>query len=321
MVATVSVVIPAYNYAHFLPAAVDSALAQTLPPLEILIIDDGSTDNTASLVAARYSSNPLVRYIHQPNAGLSAARNTGIREARSEFVAFLDADDMWKPDFLAEMMARFARLPAEFAIVASSSQPVSASGEPLPRKQLLAKGDREFTATDILFKTRFAPSATVVRSKVFKELGGFDTALRSSEDRDMWIRIASRHRVVRSKEQLVTVRRHGTGMSTHADRMKQNTGRTFEKARRNPDLANLPPSFWRKVTAFFRYETAWMYFEEGRRGAALRDLLVSLIYWPWFGNPRSFLEPRFFRLRTLKHFIFASKPRRNQPTGKTVQQP
>lgn len=317
--AAVSVVIPAYNYSRFVPQAIESALRQTLPALEVLVIDDGSTDDTAKVVADRFGAEPRVRYIHQANAGLSSARNTGIRHARGEFVGFLDADDLWKPEFLAEVMARFTRLPPEFAIIAARSELVTLDGALLPRKPFNRLDDREFTVADILFKSRFAPSATVVRKSVFAELGDFDTTLRSSEDRDMWVRIATRHRVLRCAAQLVIVRRHSTSMSTHADRMKLNTGRTLEKARHNPELARLPATFWRQALAFFRYETAWMYFEEGRRGAALRDLLASVGYWPWFADPRSFQEPSLFRLRALKHFLSAPNPGRQ--AARAAQQP
>lgn len=307
---TVSVVIPAYNYIRYLPEAIDSALQQTLPPLEVLVIDDGSTDDTAQVVAARYGQNPRVRYLHQPNAGLSAARNTGIRHARGEFIAFLDADDLWKPDFLKEVAACFSRLPEDFAFVATRSTLVDGSGALLPRKQILEDTDREITCAEILLKTRFSPSAVVVRRRIFAECGDFDTTLRSSEDRDMWIRITARHRALFSGRQLILFRRHGTGMSAHTDRMKQNIRRTFAKARQNPDITGLSPLFWLKVFSFFRFQTAWMYFEEGRRARALGDLLLSSLLWPCFGHTRRLNEPVCFRLRSLKHFLTAPSPRR-----------
>lgn len=307
---TVSVVIPAYNYARFLAQAVDSALAQTYPPLEILIVDDGSTDDTAKLVAGRYRDSTRVRYIHQNNAGLSAARNTGVQNARGELVAFLDADDYWMPDFLKEIVARFASLPREYVLVASRAQWVDENGVPVRRSHFRTFSDRELTAADLLMKTRFSPSTAVVRRHIFAELGGFDTKLRSSEDRDMWIRIAACHRVYYCGQRLINVRRHSTSMSTHTDRMKVNTGRTFEKARSNPHLARLPRALWRRVYAFSRFETAWMYFEEGRRWAAVRDLIASVLYWPWLSRPDDLNEPVFFRLRSFKHFLLAATPHR-----------
>src|SRR5438067_6268305 len=115
----VSVVIPAFNYARYLPLAIDSALNQTHANLEVIVVDDGSTDDTREVVGAYRDER--VRYVHQENAGLSAARNTGIRNARFAFVGFLDADDEWLPDMLAAAMERFANLPERFAIIACGS--------------------------------------------------------------------------------------------------------------------------------------------------------------------------------------------------------
>ncbi len=102
---TVSVVIPSYNRAGWLPAAVGSVLAQTHPATEILIVDDGSTDNSAEVCAAFPAP---VRYIRQQNAGVSAARNRGMREATGEFIALLDSDDLWLPEKLAVQLALHA---------------------------------------------------------------------------------------------------------------------------------------------------------------------------------------------------------------------
>src|SRR5690242_10687505 len=93
----VSVIIPAYNYARFLPQAIESALQQDYPEFEVLVVDDGSTDNTAEIAAVYSRADKRVRYLHQKNAGLPAARNTGIQHARFDFIGFLDADDAWLP--------------------------------------------------------------------------------------------------------------------------------------------------------------------------------------------------------------------------------
>ncbi|MCB1713751.1 MAG: glycosyltransferase family 2 protein, partial [Candidatus Competibacteraceae bacterium] len=95
---TISVIIPAHNRAHTLPRALDSVLAQTRPADEVILVDDGSTDDTAALLQAHY---PTVRYLHQPNQGVSAARNSGIRLARGDWIALLDSDDAWLPHKLA----------------------------------------------------------------------------------------------------------------------------------------------------------------------------------------------------------------------------
>src|SRR4051812_45065439 len=112
----VSIVIPAYNYARYLPSAVESLLAQSYPALEVVIVDDGSTDETPR-VCPQFPA-PGVRYVRQANTGRSAARNTGIREAGHTFIGLLDADDRWEPEFLARVMAQFAALPPEYGAVA-----------------------------------------------------------------------------------------------------------------------------------------------------------------------------------------------------------
>src|SRR5436190_9018266 len=101
---TVSVVIPTYNYARYLGAAIDSALQQTHAPLEVIVVDDGSTDDTPRLLDG-YGDR--IRVIRQKNSGVAAARNAGVREARGELIAFLDSDDLWKPRKLELQIARF----------------------------------------------------------------------------------------------------------------------------------------------------------------------------------------------------------------------
>ena len=99
----VSILIPSYNNAHYLPQAIDSALNQTFQDFEIIIIDDGSTDNTREIVERYLKRAPdKIRYIYQDNQGLARARNTGLRHARGEYVALLDADDVWLPARLEE---------------------------------------------------------------------------------------------------------------------------------------------------------------------------------------------------------------------------
>ena len=106
---TFSVIIPLYNKEAEVAATLRSALEQSLRPLEVIVVDDGSTDRSAEVVVSFRS--PLIRLIRQPNAGVSAARNRAIAEARGEYVALLDADDRWRPGFLAEIAAMIERWP------------------------------------------------------------------------------------------------------------------------------------------------------------------------------------------------------------------
>ena len=303
----VSVVIPAHNYAHYLPSAIDSVLAQTHAALEVIVVDDGSTDPTAETVS-RYT-DPRVRYVWQSNAGLSAARNTGIREARFPFVAFLDADDLWQPALLAEVMRSFAALPPSYAAVATSSARIDADGQPIEGRKFTFEQSGEFTARDFCIRNRPLSSSIVIRRAVFAECGDFDTTLRSSEDRDMWIRLTARgHRFHFLGEPLACIRRHGANMSRNAPRMKQNTRRVLNKAWRAGAVSRLHAAFWLRVLAVHYFQVAWTHFDDGMRLRALRYLLTSWLLWPVFLQPRSVYEPHLFRLRALAHFLLRWQP-------------
>jgi len=302
----VSVVIPAYNYARFVSAAIESVLAQSYPAVEVIVVDDGSTDNTREVVAAYL---PRVRYLHQANAGLPAARNAGIRAASHPFVAFLDADDKWMPDMLAKNMAAFGGLSDDFALVACRDICVGAPGSPLNNKMIALPDSREITVRDLLLMTRFSPSAVVAKREVFEQCGYFDPALRSSEDRDMWIRIAARRRLMLIGDILVQVLKHGDNMSKNCDRMRQSMATILQKAWVASAVPQSERMFWRKVQAFTSYQGALL-LNAPRRREALREMLRSVWLWPFFTNPRELNEPWFFRLRsTLRFFLPAASIR------------
>ncbi len=297
----VSVIIPAYNYAAYLPKAINSVLQQTFTRYEILVVDDGSTDNTAEVVA---KFGDRVRYIHQKNAGLPSARNTGIRQARGEFVGLLDADDEWTPEFLQEAMVTFSRLTPDFAVVAARAICVDAQGNNLNLKRLDPEVDLELNCRELIFRTRYYPSGVVTRRAAIEASGYFDPTLRSSEDRDMWIRVGANYRVFLQGKRLVLIRKHGSNMSKHATRMQENIGKVLEKARQSGVVPKSDVLFWLRVRSFYCYQTAWMFFEEGRRWTAIGDLLKSILCWPCFLEPKWLNEPALFRLRSLVRFCF-----------------
>src|SRR5436190_15605234 len=107
----VSIIVPTYNRAYCIEKTLDSALAQTHGDLEIVVVDDGSTDDTEALMARRYGAEPRVRYIRQANTGVTGARNHGLREARGDYIAFLDSDDLWLPWKLEAQLACLAAVP------------------------------------------------------------------------------------------------------------------------------------------------------------------------------------------------------------------
>src|SRR6476661_6221086 len=136
----VSVVITTYNYERFIAAAIESVLGQTVRPDEIVVVDDGSTDGTAAVVA-RYAAQG-VRYIRQANAGAGAARNRGIRETRGDLLAFLDADDRWRPDKLARQLAHLRRYPAAGLVTGGEWQVFGAGRPPVRVRRPPARAAR-----------------------------------------------------------------------------------------------------------------------------------------------------------------------------------
>jgi glycosyltransferase involved in cell wall biosynthesis len=172
---SISVVIPAYNAAGFVGNAIESVLAQSLQPIEILVVDDGSADDTADVVA-RYPSP--VRVIRQANGGPAAARNHGVREATGDWIALLDADDTWLPPKL-EGQAEFTGSP-DVGVIHSWPYPTS-----VPAR----------AGFDELWKRNIVhTSAALVRRAAFDEVGGFDEdrALISVEDYNLWLRMAAK---------------------------------------------------------------------------------------------------------------------------------
>lgn len=183
-----SVIIPLYNKAAEVEATVRSVLAQTLQPLEIVVVDDGSTDQSATIVES--IGSPLVRLIRQPNGGECAARNRAMREARGEWFALLDADDCWKPDFLAEVAAMIAQWPG-CGIYSTAFDVVSPTGV-VAAKCPAVRGVVDNFWRESMTHYVTIPSATVLARRVVEELGGFPEGMKMGGDQYMWIKVASR---------------------------------------------------------------------------------------------------------------------------------
>ncbi len=175
-----SIVVPAYNSAATIESTLRSAIAQTLPPHELIVVDDGSTDDTAT-TAERVG--PPVRVIRQRNGGTAAARNCGIREATGDVVAFLDADDLYEPERLAQIAAAFARDPSLDAVATDT---LVTSPERTYRATVWWPGgptDRVDLRTPVIF------CAIAFRRHVLAELGDFDSRYRNLEDAEMYYRL------------------------------------------------------------------------------------------------------------------------------------
>lgn len=222
----VSVVIPAYNAMTYLPDTLNSVLQQTFSDFEVLIIDDGSTDHIQAWVAQNIT-DPRVRLIAQANQGLSAARNTGIANAQGEYVAFLDADDLWEPTKL-EVQVRYLDNNSAVGLVYNWIAVIDAQGKPTGK---VWRGDIEGDVLEEVLQRNIIDCPSVlVRRKCFDDVGVFDRTLRSVEDWDMWIRIATRYNFGVTREALVYYRQHTSNMSKNWRVMEQAFHQVIEKS-------------------------------------------------------------------------------------------
>ena len=193
----VSVVIPTYNREATLCRAIESVLRQTFPPAEILVIDDGSVDKTAEMIRQKF---PAVRYVFQQHAGVSVARNRGILQSRSPFVAFLDSDDEWLPEKLSRQ--REAILRSNGARICHSDEIWIRSG-----KRVNPKIRHQKFGGNIYLKCLplccISPSAVIIHKTVFETAGYFDPELPVCEDYDLWLRVCSRYPVLYIEDPLI----------------------------------------------------------------------------------------------------------------------
>jgi len=233
----VSVIMPAYRVAEFIGIAVESVFAQTFSNFEIIVVNDGSPDS-AELEHALTAYRERIVYIEQPNAGPSAARNTAIRQARGEFLAFLDADDYWEPQFLARQMAFFEQNP-EVDLVYCDGLLVGDS-------TLAGRTFMELTPSvgEVTFENLLGGSCTVIlsgtvaRKRAVVEAGLFDERLRYSEDFDLWLRVAQKGSQLACQEEVLLCKRiHADSLSSDCIGLHQSALGVLEKYKQRARLS------------------------------------------------------------------------------------
>ncbi|MUG99149.1 glycosyltransferase [Scytonema sp. UIC 10036] len=223
----VSVVIPAYNAIAYLPETMESVLSQTYDSFEVIVVNDGSLDETEQWVAQ--IQDPRVKLISQENQGLSGARNTGIFHARGDYIAFLDSDDIWEPTKLEKQASILDECPEVglvYTWVAYINEQSQSTGKVFKHQ---AEGDvwKKLTEHNIVE----CGSVAMVRRSCFENCGVFDRSLVSFvEDWDMWLRIASKYPFKVVKEPLVYYRQRSNSASKNWEAMEQSFRIVIEKA-------------------------------------------------------------------------------------------
>lgn len=272
----VSVVMPAYNVAWCIGRAVESVLAQDFRARELIVVNDGSTDNTAD-VLARYADAIII--IDQDNRGMSAARNTAIRAARGPFVAFLDSDDWWLPGKLSRQVALMQSRP-DIGFCSTAARVED------PQGRLLNQWHCRHGMGDIL-EILFAENATIaggcsavmVRKNLLDRTGLFDESLGGFEDPDLWMRLAAVSGYACIDEELAVILRREKSVSGNLDSMRAAAGRSMRKNRALLP-SHLQGGFWRDCLAGVYTDYAKRAYRAGRLKLAYADTLHALMLSP-----------------------------------------
>jgi glycosyltransferase involved in cell wall biosynthesis len=268
---TVSVIVPVYNRGPQIAPTLDSVLQQTLSPLEVIVVDDGSVDESATWIEAHYGAR--VQVIRQPNGGVARARNRGLQQARGEFIAFLDHDDIWHPNKLERQIQALHSAP-DAALCWCLWREIEADGtereagkrlweQPFWRGRSGWVFD-DFTPKNILLSA----SVPLIRTHALREIGGFDPRTQPSDDWDCWLRLARRHSFVFLPETLLDYSWHATNQSHDERAMWHGSQRALIKHW---------PAFWKRprvlwlVLGYAYFLKTFDFYQQARAAIARGD--------------------------------------------------
>jgi glycosyltransferase involved in cell wall biosynthesis len=268
----ISVVIPTFNSGPLVEEAVASVRAQTHPPFEIIVVDDGSTDGTNE----RLKSSDL-SLISQTNAGPAAARNAGMKAATGDAIAFLDADDVWHPRKL------------ELQVPHLQSHGLVATGcydwpGPLPEVPASAPPVVPIELKKLVVRNSIVTSTVLARTDVLRKAGDFDTRLRGPEDYDLWLRVAQASDCAFLSLPLTGYRTVAGSLSKNAERMEAGMRLILAKLE-DAGVFRGQPLLRRKAWGYFHYSCGYMHRQAGHRREAKKHLRQSLLKYPlWYGR-------------------------------------
>jgi len=274
---SVSVIIPVYNGERFVGEAIESVLAQTYAPLEIIVVDDGSTDGTAKVVH-RYCN--MVRYVYQDNAGAAAARNHGVAISRGEYLAFLDADDLWDRKYLEEVMVRFAQCP-ELGVVFTNFKYMDPRTNRIKVHHVEALPERWMHEWHFAGRWVVSPPRTVIRRSLFEKLCGFDIRLPQCEDQDLFLRAMLTEPYDYIKKPLVIVRRFGGSLTSNIEQLWMANKKFYAKHRYTFGRGWKNWILWHKAKSDCRRAHAWAYVMRNERYKAAQAAMEAMWIYPF----------------------------------------
>jgi GT2 family glycosyltransferase len=272
----VSVVFAVYNGARFVVASIESILAQNHPRVEIIVVDDGSTDESLA-VLARFG--PRLTVIRQTNQGPPAAHNAGLRLAQGTFVAFLDHDDLWEPHYLETSVRCLTALDDSVAGVVADFERMDVAGRPLPNTRTALRG--RLGLRDFLVENLFPTGAVLLRRSAVLDLGGLDASLRTTYDWDLWLRLTAAGRSIVALEQCLWRYRLQPGSwSSVVDLIYAEGLRTVAKTYAGPTVPDALRPLQARAVAYVHLHASTQLYARGRDADATAAFADAVRAWP-----------------------------------------
>jgi len=274
----VSVIIPAYNAEKYIERTLSSVLSQDYENLEIVVIDDGSNDNTADVVKKLADKDKRLQYVHQQNGGVSSARNHGYKLSKGEYLAFLDADDIWLPDNLSKKLAHLQDNP-DIGLVHSDAVLIDENDKPLDE---IKKGKSGWILDDLLSWNGTcipAPSSILVKREVVDTAGGFDTNLSTAADQEFFFRVAAKYKIGRVEEVTWQYRMHSQNMHSNIALMEHDCLLSYKRATENNLFKSA--SFRRKCYSNMYIILSGSWYHDGKnKGKAVKYGFKAIWVYP-----------------------------------------
>jgi glycosyltransferase involved in cell wall biosynthesis len=274
----VAVIIPLYNRADFIAQTIQSVFNQTYPNIELIVVDDGSTDNSRNVVKKFADKIRLLEHPGRVNKGQSAAINLGIKSSKSKYVAILDSDDLFAPEKI-QLQVEYLEKNHDIGLVYGNGYAINEQGEktyPIYKDGHRENSDPERVLMDCYF---LLPNNSLIKRKVLEEVGSFDESLRSAQDHDMAIRVAEVTKLAYLEKELFYYRRHGNSISAKNASLRWNNGFIIlEKARRRFKYSS---SLIRKRKAVLHFRLGQCLLEEKKILTALWNFIYSGLLDPY----------------------------------------
>jgi glycosyltransferase involved in cell wall biosynthesis len=267
----VSIIIPTFNRKFMVCKAIDSALNQTYKDIEIIVVDDGSSDNTQELLVQKYRDK--IKYFYQENRGVAGARNAGIQESRGEYIAFLDSDDTWMPAKLDAQMKIF-QSDTDVGLVYCGYTTLDMQGEIVGQVKPACKGMIYY---DLVLGNQMGASSVVIKRECVEQIGFFQGRYSPAEDYEYWLRISRKYKVDFVEDPLVQYVTHDQGLSQNGRAMEQAVMRILEDHWQGNQLnGNLMHRSYSNNCV----NLAWNYYRNGDHDSFKQLLHLALTHCP-----------------------------------------